>query len=70
MKVTRKIIEIDEEKCDGCGNCIPSCAEGAIQIVDGKAKVVADKYCDGLGACLGRLSPGGFAACGAGGGRV
>ena len=53
MKVTRKIIEIDEEKCDGCGNCIPSCAEGAIQIVDGKAKVVADKYCDGLGACLG-----------------
>jgi Fe-S-cluster-containing hydrogenase component 2 len=53
MKVTRKIIEIDEEKCDGCGNCVPSCAEGAIRIVDGKAKVVADKYCDGLGACLG-----------------
>ena len=53
MKVTRKIIEIDEEKCDGCGNCVPSCAEGAIQIVEGKAKVIADKYCDGLGACLG-----------------
>lgn len=53
MKVLRKIIEIDEEKCDGCGNCVPSCAEGAIQIVDGKAKVIADKYCDGLGACLG-----------------
>lgn len=53
MKVTRKIIEIDEEKCDGCGNCVPSCAEGAIQIIDGKAKVMADKYCDGLGACLG-----------------
>ena len=49
----RKIIEIDEEKCDGCGNCVPGCAEGAIQIIDGKAKVVADKYCDGLGACLG-----------------
>lgn len=53
MKVLRKIIEIDEEKCDGCGNCVPSCAEGAIQIVDGKARVIADKYCDGLGACLG-----------------
>jgi Pyruvate/2-oxoacid:ferredoxin oxidoreductase delta subunit/uncharacterized Zn-binding protein involved in type VI secretion len=53
MKVTRKIIEIDEERCDGCGNCILACAEGAIQIVAGKAKVIADKYCDGLGACLG-----------------
>jgi NAD-dependent dihydropyrimidine dehydrogenase PreA subunit len=53
MKVIRKIIEIDQEKCDGCGNCIPSCAEGAIQIIDGKAKVIGDKYCDGLGACLG-----------------
>ncbi len=53
MKVMRKIIEIDEEKCDGCGNCVPSCAEGAIQIVDGVAKVVKDQYCDGLGACLG-----------------
>ena len=53
MKVMRKIIEIDEEKCDGCGNCVPGCAEGAIQIIDGKAKVMADKYCDGLGACLG-----------------
>lgn len=53
MKVIRKIIEIDEERCDGCGNCVPSCAEGAIEIVDGKAKVIADKYCDGLGACLG-----------------
>ncbi len=53
MKVTRKIIQIDDELCDGCGNCVPSCAEGAIEIVDGKAKVIADKYCDGLGACLG-----------------
>jgi Pyruvate/2-oxoacid:ferredoxin oxidoreductase delta subunit len=53
MKTVRKIIEIDEELCDGCGNCVPSCAEGALQIIDGKARVVADLYCDGLGACLG-----------------
>lgn len=52
-KVTRKIIEIDEEKCDGCGLCVPSCAEGAIAVIDGKARLVADRYCDGLGACLG-----------------
>jgi Fe-S-cluster-containing hydrogenase component 2 len=52
MKTVRKIIEIDEELCDGCGNCVPSCAEGALQIVDGKARVLADMYCDGLGACL------------------
>jgi Fe-S-cluster-containing hydrogenase component 2 len=58
MKVLRKIIEIDDEKCDGCGNCVPSCAEGAIQIVNGKAKVIADKYCDGLGACLGECPQG------------
>ncbi|MBU1471527.1 MAG: 4Fe-4S binding protein, partial [candidate division Zixibacteria bacterium] len=49
----RKIVHIDEEKCDGCGLCVPSCAEGAIQIIDGKAKLVKDTYCDGLGACLG-----------------
>jgi Pyruvate/2-oxoacid:ferredoxin oxidoreductase delta subunit len=53
MIVNRKIIEIDEEKCDGCGQCVPSCAEGALEIIDGKAKVIADRYCDGLGACLG-----------------
>jgi len=53
MKIMRKIIQIDEEKCTGCGNCVIACAEGAIQIIDGKAKVVADKYCDGLGACIG-----------------
>ena len=53
MKTVRKIIEIDEELCDGCGNCVPSCAEGALQIIDGKARVIADLYCDGLGACLG-----------------
>jgi Pyruvate/2-oxoacid:ferredoxin oxidoreductase delta subunit len=49
----RKIVAIDEAKCDGCGQCVPSCAEGAIRIVDGKARLVADIYCDGLGACLG-----------------
>ena len=49
----RNIIEIDREKCNGCGDCVSACAEGAIQMVDGKAKVVKDEYCDGLGACLG-----------------
>lgn len=48
----RKIIEIDEELCNGCGDCVPSCHEGAIQIIDGKAKLVDDKFCDGLGDCL------------------
>jgi ferredoxin len=49
----REIILIDEEKCDGCGLCIPSCPEGALAIVDGKAKLVAESYCDGMGACVG-----------------
>lgn len=49
----RNIVVIDEEKCTGCGECIPACVEGALQIVDGKAKLVSDVYCDGLGACLG-----------------
>ena len=49
----RKIVKIDEMKCNGCGLCVPSCAEGAIQIIDGKARLLADKLCDGLGACLG-----------------
>jgi len=49
----REMVKIDEEKCDGCGLCVPSCAEGAIQIIDGKARLVADNLCDGLGACLG-----------------
>jgi ferredoxin len=57
-KVVRKIIKIDEEKCDGCGLCIPSCAEGALQIVDGKARLVKDVYCDGLGNCLGECPQG------------
>ncbi len=50
---TRKIVRIDEEKCNGCGLCIPNCAEGALQIIDGKVKLMSDKFCDGLGACLG-----------------
>jgi len=49
----REIVRIDEEKCNGCGECVPACAEGAIRIVDGKARLVADNLCDGLGACLG-----------------
>ena len=58
MKVKRKIIQIDDELCDGCGQCVPSCAEGSLQIIDGKAKVVADNLCDGLGACLGECPQG------------
>ncbi len=49
----RQIIEIDEELCDGCGDCVSACAEGAIQLIDGKAKLVSDTYCDGLGVCIG-----------------
>lgn len=49
----RKIVQIDESKCNGCGLCVPSCAEGAIQIINGKARLVSEVYCDGLGACLG-----------------
>jgi NAD-dependent dihydropyrimidine dehydrogenase PreA subunit len=49
----RHIIEIDEELCDGCGDCVSACAEGAIQLIDGTAKLVSDSYCDGLGACIG-----------------
>ena len=52
--VLRNIVKIDENKCNGCGVCIPACAEGAIQIIDGKARLVKDIYCDGLGACLGK----------------
>ncbi len=49
----RNIIKIDEEKCNGCGKCVTACAEGAIAIIDGKARLVSEIYCDGLGACLG-----------------
>jgi len=52
--VKRKIVKIDEEKCNGCGLCIPRCAEGALRIINGKAKLVSETYCDGLGACLGK----------------
>ena len=57
-KQLRDIVRIDEELCDGCGVCVPSCAEGAIEIIDGKAKLVAEKFCDGLGACLGNCPKG------------
>lgn len=53
MKKSRSIIEIDEAKCNGCGQCIMACAEGALALVDGKAKLISDVYCDGLGACIG-----------------
>jgi ferredoxin len=58
MKVLRKIIEIDEELCDGCGLCVPGCVEGALQIINGKARVIADRYCDGLGDCVGECPTG------------
>ncbi|OGV39054.1 MAG: 4Fe-4S ferredoxin [Lentisphaerae bacterium GWF2_49_21] len=54
----RKIIKIDESKCNGCGLCVSACAESAIQLVNGKAKLVSDIYCDGLGACLGECPQG------------
>ena len=53
MKSQRKIITIDEEKCNGCGLCATACAEGALQVIDGKARLISETYCDGLGACLG-----------------
>ena len=49
----RQIIEINEKLCDGCGECIPNCPEGALQIIDGKARLISDLFCDGLGACIG-----------------
>lgn len=54
----RDVIEIDETLCDGCGECVPACSEGAIQIIDGKARLVSDTYCDGLGDCLGHCPQG------------
>lgn len=54
----RQIITIDEEKCNGCGLCLPNCPEGALQIIDGKARLVSDLFCDGLGACIGHCPEG------------
>ena len=54
----RKIISIDEDRCTGCGQCIPDCPEGAIQLIDGKARLVSDLFCDGLGACIGTCPEG------------
>ena len=54
----RKIVNINEDKCNGCGLCVPNCAEGAIKIIDGKAKLLAENLCDGLGACLGECPRG------------
>jgi len=56
--IPRKIIKIDEQLCNGSGKCIPNCAEGAIQIINEKARIVKDSYCDGLGACLGHCPQG------------
>jgi NAD-dependent dihydropyrimidine dehydrogenase PreA subunit len=54
----REIIVIDEEKCNGCGLCVPECHEGALQIIDGKARLISDLFCDGLGACIGHCPEG------------
>ncbi|MFH1055467.1 MAG: 4Fe-4S binding protein [Candidatus Altiarchaeota archaeon] len=54
----RKIIRIDERKCNGCGQCIPNCPEGALQVIDGKARLISDLFCDGLGACIGHCPEG------------
>lgn len=56
--LTRKIIHIDEELCNGCGECIVNCKEAALEIIDGKARVVADRFCDGLGECMGHCPTG------------
>ena len=54
----RKIIRIDEQLCNGCGACIPDCPEGALQLIDGKARLISDLFCDGLGACIGSCPEG------------
>ena len=54
----REMVKIDEELCDGCAECIPNCHEGALQMIDGKARLISDLMCDGLGACLGHCPQG------------
>ena len=61
MAARRKIIRIDLDRCDGCGECILNCPEGALQVIDGKARLVSDLFCDGLGACVGRCPRGALA---------
>ena len=58
VEMKRKIISIDESKCNGCEQCLPGCPEGALQMIDGKARLISDLFCDGLGACLGHCPEG------------
>jgi len=58
MKIRRKIVSIDEARCNGCGQCVSACTEGAIELVNGKARLVSENYCDGLAACLGECPEG------------
>ena len=66
----RNIVNIDEGKCNGCGLCVTACAEGAIQLVGGKARLVSETYCDGLGACLGHCPQGAITISAAGVGGI
>jgi len=59
--MVREMVKIDEELCNGCGQCVPGCHEGALQIIDGKARLISDLMCDGLGACLGHCPQGAIA---------